>query len=70
MLATSSDKPCGICVPARDVEKLRDAILSLLEDPEKAQMMGNNGTERVLNYYTLDKVMEHYQSVWSNAIPR
>jgi glycosyltransferase involved in cell wall biosynthesis len=67
MLAVTSEKPCGICIPARNVEKLRAAILSLLQNPEKARVMGNNGIERVLKNYTLNKVMENYKTVWDKA---
>lgn len=68
MLAVSTDKPCGICIPVRDIEKLRDAILTLFEDTERRQMLGNNGRDRVLENYTLKKVMVQYESVWSKAI--
>jgi glycosyltransferase involved in cell wall biosynthesis len=68
MLAISSDNPCGICVPVRNIELLRNAIISLLADPEKARLMGENGKERVLNNYSLRNVMMQYKSVWDNAI--
>jgi glycosyltransferase involved in cell wall biosynthesis len=68
MLALESEKPCGICVPPRNIEMLKAAILTLINDPGKAEIMGNNGKERVLNNYTLEKVISQYKSVWEEAL--
>ncbi|HEY5125279.1 MAG TPA: glycosyltransferase family 4 protein [Ignavibacteria bacterium] len=67
MLAIESDKPCGICVPVKNVDKLREAIITLITDPVKTETMGKNGNKRVLNNYTMRKVVEQYKSVWSGA---
>ena len=68
ILAVLSDRPCGICVPPRNVEKLRNAIISVFEDPDKIPLMGKNGFDRVLHNYTPGKVMKEYESVWSQAL--
>jgi glycosyltransferase involved in cell wall biosynthesis len=67
MLAVSTKTPCGICVPVQDIEKLKEAVLSLVKDPNKAELMGKMGIKRVLNHFTLDIVMNQYKSVWENA---
>lgn len=67
MLSVTSEKPCGICVPVGDVEKLKEAILSLLEHPEEANQMGNNGIERVMNNYSFTEVVKQYESVWEKV---
>src|SRR5690606_33278070 len=70
MLAISSDKPCGICVPVKNVEKLTEAITLLISNPQKVEMMGRNGSERVLKYYTFNSIIKQYMSVWQNALTR
>ena len=70
MLDITSQSPCGICVPVRDGEKLREAIIALIKDPLRTETLGNNGIERVLDNYTLEKVIQHYKSVWEMAAGR
>ena len=70
MIAASSDKPCGICVPVRNIEKLREAISLLINDPEKTQSMARNGIEMVRNKYTPEKVVVQYMEVWQKVIER
>ena len=67
MLDIYSDKPCGTCVPVKNIEKLKDAILTLIKDPKIAEAMGKRGIERVLKNYTLKNIVEQYKSVWINA---
>ena len=67
MLAIASDKPCGICVPEKNIQKLGEAIIALLDDPEKAAWLGKNGRARVLEKYSVAQVMKQYESVWRNA---
>jgi glycosyltransferase involved in cell wall biosynthesis len=67
MLAISSENPCGICVPVKNTEKLKEAINSLVGDPGKTDFMGKNGIKRVLNFYNLEKVVEQYKDVWEAA---
>jgi len=68
MLAINSDSPCGICVAVKNVEQLKSAIVTLLNEPDKAELLGNNGISRVLNNYTMERVIEHYISLWKEAI--
>jgi len=68
MLAAASDKPCGICIPIKDVLQLSEAIVTLLNDPERCKEMGINGKERVLEYFTINKVMKKYETVWVNIL--
>jgi len=37
------DNGCGICVDPKDKESIKSAIVYLLDNPEEAQKMGNNG---------------------------
>lgn len=68
MLDIQSNKPCGICVPPHNVEKLKEAILELLQNPSKTEMIGKNGIHRVLNNYSIEKITECYKSVWNDVL--
>jgi glycosyltransferase involved in cell wall biosynthesis len=48
MLAIKTESPCGICIPTKNVERLRDAILDLCNDPTNTETIGKNGIDRVL----------------------
>ncbi len=54
------DGVTGILVDPEDREELREAICSLLSDPEKAQVMGRNGRQRMLNELTWEKVVGEF----------
>lgn len=66
MLDIENEKPCGVCVPAKDVEKLRDAIVDLLGNPMKAAAMGANARKRVNEQYAIPKVWEQLVAVWKD----
>jgi len=68
MLGINTGNPCGICVPVKSVEKLKTAIEELCDDVPKTKMMGKNGFERVLKLYTMESIIEQYNSVWYNVI--
>ncbi len=68
MLALSGDTPCGICIPSRNTEMLRKAILTLLDNMEYARIMGQRGVQRVLYKYNGKKVNEEYLKAWNMAI--
>jgi len=67
ILAVDSDNPCGICIPAGNTELLRDALSSVLSDPDRLKELGGNGEKRVQNNYTFAKVFADYDSVWQKA---
>jgi glycosyltransferase involved in cell wall biosynthesis len=48
----------GLLVPVGDAEKLAEAVLSLLSDPCKMQVMGRLGRERVLRQFRNEAVWE------------
>lgn len=41
---------CGICVNPLDIEAIGDAMQWLLDNPQKAEKMGNNGREYIIKY--------------------
>jgi len=50
----------GILVPPADAESLAEAIISLSESPQRRQAMGAAGRRRVVNLYSLDKMIDRY----------
>lgn len=59
----------GVFVPVANVEKTADAILGLLNNPEKAKRMGQEGRNRVLQKYdwkkNLDDIEKQYAKILS-----
>lgn len=51
---------CGICVHPHSVEDFRNAIRFLLENPEVAYEMGQNGRRAVLKEFSWDSQEENY----------
>lgn len=51
---------CGICVHPHSVEDFRNAIRFLLENPEVAYEMGQNGRRAVLEEFSWDSQEENY----------
>jgi glycosyltransferase involved in cell wall biosynthesis len=68
MLDIKSDHSCGICVSPKNIEELSSALLTLMNDPEKAKEMGLNGVNRVLANYTFTSLSLLYEQVWMNAL--
>ena len=68
MLDVQNLKPCGICIPPRNVGMLKETILELFQDLYKTDNMGKNGIERVFNSYTNKIIIEQYRTIWENAV--
>jgi glycosyltransferase involved in cell wall biosynthesis len=60
-------KVCGICVNPFDEKAIQKAVIYLLNHPEEAQKMGENGRNAVLNEYNWEaeskKLVAFYQSI-------
>ena len=57
---------CGILIEPRNPEDMAAAVTKLIKDPELLAEMGENGRNRALNLFTLDKVMEKYNRAYTN----
>jgi len=55
----------GLLVPPRAPERLADAIVALLLDPERRQEMGAYGRARVLQHFTIDHLLNSYKEVYT-----
>jgi glycosyltransferase involved in cell wall biosynthesis len=50
------DEQTGLLVPPGDPQALADAVSSLLDDPERARLLGRHGQELVRQGYTIEQV--------------
>ena len=66
MLATETDRPCGLLVQAKNVEHLREAIMRLLKDEKEALQLSQRASERVREEYSIDKVWKLIFNLWKS----
>ena len=61
------EEKCGILVDTTNSKEIANAVIYLLNHPEKAQMMGENGKKAILEKYNWekesDKLIKIYNSV-------
>lgn len=69
MLDCESDYPCGICVKPHDINELKNAMVRLINNPEQAKSIGENGKKRVLEHYTFSNISQQYEKVWNKSLP-
>ena len=67
MIDCTSNLPAGICVPVKDIKRLQIAIVDLINNPGQSENMGKRGKEKVLNSYTMEKVLLNYKEVWDKT---
>lgn len=68
MLAINSDTPCGICVPYKNVNALRDAIVAVLENEKLRNELSKNAAERARKEYSLEAVCNNLTQIWENIV--
>ncbi|PQV62484.1 Glycosyltransferase involved in cell wall bisynthesis [Abditibacterium utsteinense] len=57
------EENCGICVPQDDSQALVDALISLADDPERVQQMGENARRSFELHYTLSVIAARFYHV-------
>jgi glycosyltransferase involved in cell wall biosynthesis len=60
------DNETGLLVPPRDCAALTHAISSLVVDDRLRQSMGAKGRSRILQLYTMDKMVRNYSQLYHN----
>ncbi|MBI4640808.1 MAG: GT4 family glycosyltransferase PelF [Candidatus Tectomicrobia bacterium] len=58
----------GLLVPARDVEALATAIISLEQDRALAKKMGQKGAMRVKAYFGIEVMVEKFESLYEGLL--
>lgn len=62
------DGETGFIVPPREPKIMADAIYRLLLNREEAKRMGESGLERVKRYFSFEKMMSEYESIYQSMV--
>lgn len=57
-------RPAGVVVPTRSSEGIAEAVLELLDDPERAASMGRNGRRLAGEYFSLERCTSKHLEVY------
>lgn len=57
---------CGICIDAKDEVQLYDALMKSFSDRKGVLDMGINARYKVLNNFTVEKVLNTYLKIWES----
>ena len=59
-----SDGETGILVPPKDPNALANAIITLLEDPEKMRKMGQSGKKRAFDLFSAKRMTKDFEKLY------
>jgi glycosyltransferase involved in cell wall biosynthesis len=62
------DEVTGLLVPPRDPTSLAEAITRLLDDPDLRHRMGQAGRERVLQHFSVERMVERTQTLYDQLL--
>lgn len=63
----------GFLVPVHQPEKLAGAVVTILQNENLAVLLGQNGRERVLEYFTIERMISQIESIfvdYATGLPR
>ena len=60
----------GLLVPAKDPEKMAEAVIYLLKNPEKAELFANNLETRIKNDFSLESLASKTTKFYNDVIER
>jgi len=60
----NQDKITGLVVPPKNIDALSRAINIILEDKKMAEIYGQNARNRVLEHFTIEKMLESVKSIY------
>lgn len=66
MLEKEGGKEYGIMVEPRNVDQLKKAIETLLDDPERRKAFGENAQKRVNERYNINTIWKELTNVWTS----
>ena len=67
---TVIDGETGIVVPPRDPEAFAQALINILDNPQRAREMGLAGRKRVVRQYTPDYLLPSFRDMWETTVRR
>jgi glycosyltransferase involved in cell wall biosynthesis len=62
------DGQTGLLVPPKDPEALAQAIITFLRNPERARAMGEAGRKRVLEHFTVERMVAETERVYQELL--
>jgi len=62
------DGETGILVPVKDPEAIANAVIEILSNTQKAELMGRQGRKRVEQFFTVEAHVEEIQKLYINLI--
>lgn len=63
-----ADGETGLLVPPQDHEAFADAIIKLLGQPDRRKRMGEAGKKRVLEKFTVQKMVSQYEALYERLV--
>lgn len=64
------DGETGILVPPQDPEKMAEAIMKILKNPDLANKMGHAGRKRVEEKFSLDRMVREYEAIYEECLSK
>jgi glycosyltransferase involved in cell wall biosynthesis len=64
----NKDGETGIVVPPGDVPALRDALSTLVADPDLRARMGERGRARVMTEFTIERMVSQTTALYSDLV--
>jgi glycogen synthase len=61
-----TDSVTGYLVPPADENALANAIINLLHEPNKAEMMGTEGRRTVKEQFTVEAMVKSYENLYQS----
>lgn len=68
MLNCTDGRKCGFCIPPKDVDALREAILYFLVHADEAKECGERAKEKVKEYYSIERVCKQLSVMWQGLV--
>jgi glycosyltransferase involved in cell wall biosynthesis len=62
------DGQTGILVPEKNPDAIAKAVLRLIEDPDYARQLGDQGYAHARNYFDWDRIMDQYEIIYSESV--
>lgn len=67
MLDIRGYQPAGICIPPKNIYRLKEALLRFLQDPDFARQCGKNARQRVNKAYSMNFVWQKLTNIWKSV---